>query len=113
MKKIFVSIVIILGLTGMGIAQKNVSNWKLNITSKTTKVYLDSVSTAWAAHNIVLKFTELKFNSKGTKLLQVSGTIDYTTADGQHMTSQINEGKIRNAIEIRINDKPSISVDNK
>jgi hypothetical protein len=113
MKKLLVSIIILVGLTATSVAQKNAGNWRLIITSKTTKVYLDSVSTAWASHNIVLKFTELKFNTKGTKLLQVSGTIDYTTADGQHMTSQISAEKIKKAIEIKINDKPSISVDSK
>lgn len=113
MKKLFVITLILVGIATMGSAKGGTGYWSLNITSKTTKAYLDSVSAAWAKSNIVLKFTELKFNSKGTKLLQVSGNIVYTTNDGQDMTGSINSEKIKKQIEVRITDKPSLSIDSK
>lgn len=110
MKKIFVITAILAAMTAVG--QNNRNSWAYHITPKTTKADLDSVATAWAPHGIVLKFTDLKFNSKGTKLLEVTGTVDITVGE-QHISSQITQQKVKKAIEIRINNKPSISVDSK
>jgi hypothetical protein len=115
MQKLYVLTAVFVSLTIAAFAagkQNNRTSWALTITPKTTQAYLDSVTAAWATHNIVLKFTELKFNPKGTKLLEVSGTVDITVGE-QHISSEITQQKFKKAIEIKVNSKPSISVDSK
>jgi hypothetical protein len=115
MKKLYVFTAIFIGLTVAAFAgpkQNNRNSWAVTITPNTSQAYLDSVTAAWATHNIVLKFTELKFNPKGTKLLQIAGTIDITVGE-DHMKSEIPEQKVKKEIVIKVNNKPSIDIHSK
>ena len=81
--------------------------WTLDITPQTKKHYLDSVSTVWKKDSIELKFTILKYDSKGT-LVKVKGSVNYTIK-GSHVSGTFGPD-FKKPIEIKVDDRPGVSI---
>jgi hypothetical protein len=81
--------------------------WSLTITPQTKKHSLDSVKTAWAKDNVVLKFTKLEYSAKGS-LMKVEGSVAIK-ANNSHASGTFTSDNVE-SVEIKLDDKPSVSI---
>ena len=84
----------------------NQRTWTVLITPKTTKQYLDSITTTWKKDSIILKFSTLEYNTKG-KLIKVKGSVEITSK-GQHASGTFGPINKLESLEIKLNDGPSV-----
>jgi hypothetical protein len=113
MKRILTSIIILIGSITLAWSQAPTSGthtWVLNITPHSSKHSLDSVTAEWAKNNIVLKFTKLQYIKNGT-LQKVKGSVD-VNANGTKASATFGSDKLE-SWEIKVTDKPSVSVKGK
>jgi hypothetical protein len=82
-------------------------SWVLVITPQTKKQYIDSVTTAWKADSINLKFSKLEYNDKGI-LVKIKGSVD---VGGSPSGSFQSDNLV--SYEIKIEDVPELNIKGK
>lgn len=111
MKKILTGIALLtISFTAVYAQQANSMNlhtWVLNITPKTQKAYLDSVSSAWKTKGIILTFTTLKY--KQGQLVNVKGLVSEQMSGKSNVSGTFSSDKGK-TIEITLTDKPSVDI---
>ena len=111
MKKLLTGIALLTISLATAFAQQSNSmnhhTWVLDITSKTQKAYLDSVSSAWKVNGITLTFTTLKY--KDGQLVNVKGTVSEQVSGKNNVSGTFSSDK-QKTIEITMTDKPSVDI---
>jgi hypothetical protein len=114
MKKLLTGIILIAASATSVMAQSagtdNHRTWTLVITPATTKHTLDSVASAWRQESINLKFDKLNYSSSG-KLTQVKGSV-YVKMNAGPASGTFESDNLR-SIEIKIDDRPGVSIKGK
>jgi|GEM_PF-1432801 len=92
------------------VESKAAHNWILVISPQTSKQHLDSVKTAWEKDNILLEFSNLKYDDSG-KLVKIKGIVTNNTG-GDHASANFSSENLK-LLEIKVDDSPSISIKSK
>jgi hypothetical protein len=112
MKKLLTGIALLTISLGTAFAQQSNSvsrhTWILDITPKTHKAYLDSVSAAWKAHGIMLTFSTLEYNNQG-QLVNVKGSVSEQVSGRSNVNGTFSSDK-QKTIEIKVTDSPSVDI---
>jgi hypothetical protein len=81
--------------------------WVLIISPRSTQQHLDSVKTAWGKDSIDLEFSKLKYDDSG-KLIKIKGTVTANIRGG-NASAKFSSENLK-SLEIKVNDRPSVSV---
>jgi PBP1b-binding outer membrane lipoprotein LpoB len=93
-------------------ASEKPHNWVFGITPQTSIHAIDSVMMAWKKDSIALNFSKLEYDTLG-KLTIVSGSVQFM-AKGNLPSGKFTQDSIsKKSLEIKLDDKPSVSLSDK